>query len=54
VQATLRHWQKDSDLVGVRDRITLEKLPAAERAEWQKLWADVEGLLKKAAEPGKK
>jgi hypothetical protein len=32
----------------------LAKLPEAGRAEWQKLWADVDETLKKAAEPGKK
>jgi hypothetical protein len=43
----LKHWQKDPDLAGVRDRSALEKLPDAERAEWEKLWADVAELLKK-------
>ena len=46
----LKHWQKDPDLAGVRDRSALEKLPDAERAEWEKLWADVAELLKKVQE----
>jgi len=54
VQQTLRHWQKDTDLAGLRDPTALAKLPEAERAEWHKLWADVEETLKKAAAPGKK
>jgi hypothetical protein len=54
LQKTLLHWKGDSDLVGVRDAAALAKLPEAERAEWQKLWADVEATLKKAAAPDKK
>jgi superkiller protein 3 len=51
VQKTLRHWQEDPDLVGLRDAAALAKLPEAERAEWEKLWADVEATLKKAGKP---
>jgi tetratricopeptide (TPR) repeat protein len=47
VQKTLRHWQKDPDLAGVRQADTLEKLPEAERADWKKLWGEVAALLKK-------
>jgi tetratricopeptide (TPR) repeat protein len=55
VQAIMQHWQNDSDLVGVRDKETLAKLPEQEREEWQKLWADMEALRKKAEEKaGKK
>ncbi|HZY88683.1 MAG TPA: hypothetical protein VFE78_27920, partial [Gemmataceae bacterium] len=53
VQKTLRHWQQDADLAGVRDPAALTKLPEADRAEWQKLWADVAALLKKAEAGGK-
>jgi tetratricopeptide (TPR) repeat protein/serine/threonine protein kinase len=53
VQQTLRHWQKDADLAGVRDAAGLAKLLEAERADWQKLWADVAALLKKAEVGGK-
>jgi hypothetical protein len=49
-QATLRHWQDDSDLAGVRDPAALKNLPAEEREAWNNLWADVLDLLKKAAE----
>jgi tetratricopeptide (TPR) repeat protein len=45
---TLRHWQKDTDLAGVRDKVALAKLPEAERQQWAKLWADVAALLVKA------
>jgi hypothetical protein len=46
----LGQWKEDSDLAGVRDADGLNKLPEAERAEWRKLWMDVDGLLKKAGE----
>jgi tetratricopeptide (TPR) repeat protein len=49
VQQTLQHWQKDPDFECVRGKEALAKLPEAERAAWQQLWADVEKLLKKAA-----
>jgi hypothetical protein len=48
VQRTLKHWQKDSDLAGVRDQAALANLPEAERQAWQKLWADVGDILKKS------
>jgi tetratricopeptide (TPR) repeat protein len=44
----LRHWQRDADLAGLRDKAALAKLPAAERAACAKLWADVTALLKRA------
>jgi hypothetical protein len=44
----LRHWQRDSDLAGLRDKAALTKLPADERARLTQLWADVAALLKKA------
>jgi tetratricopeptide (TPR) repeat protein len=44
----LRHWQTDANLAGVRDQAALAKLPAAERAEWQKLWSGVADLLAKS------
>src|SRR5262249_6581179 len=55
-QQTLRHWQQDTDLAGVRTADALQKLPPAERAAWQKLWADVEAVLAKLtpARPPKK
>jgi tetratricopeptide (TPR) repeat protein len=49
----LRWWQKDADLTGVRDKQALAALPAAERAGWEKLWAEVADLLRRldAAKP---
>jgi hypothetical protein len=51
VRRSLSHWREDADLSGVRDADALEMLPAAERAEWRNLWADVDALLQKAAPP---
>jgi tetratricopeptide (TPR) repeat protein len=48
-QQALTHWQEDRDLAGVRDKDALAKLPAEERAAWEKLWANVAALLKKSA-----
>jgi tetratricopeptide (TPR) repeat protein len=48
LQQLLLHWQQDTDLVAVREAEALAKLPEAERALWQQLWADVEALRKKA------
>jgi tetratricopeptide (TPR) repeat protein len=46
---SLAPWQTDPALASVRDRAALAKLPDAERAQWQRLWADVTALL--AADP---
>jgi serine/threonine-protein kinase len=45
----LRHWKEDADLAGVRDADALDKLPEGERADWRKLWAEVDAVLQKAA-----
>jgi hypothetical protein len=52
VRRTLTHWRQDADLVGVRGKDALAKLPAAERAAWQKLWAEVDDLLRRAGPAG--
>ncbi len=50
MQKTLRHWQTDKDLSGVRDEKELAKLPAEEeQAAWKQFWAEVEAVLKKAS-----
>jgi serine/threonine-protein kinase len=45
VQKVLTMWQRERELAGVRDPQRLAKLPPAERAEWQRLWADVRALV---------
>jgi eukaryotic-like serine/threonine-protein kinase len=44
----LARWKQDPDLAGVRDGPALAALPAAEREEWQALWAEVDRLLNPA------
>jgi tetratricopeptide (TPR) repeat protein/tRNA A-37 threonylcarbamoyl transferase component Bud32 len=38
------NWQTDSTLASVRDPEALAKLPAAQREQWQQLWADVAAI----------
>jgi serine/threonine-protein kinase len=54
VQQTLRHWHKDTDLAGLRDKVALAKLPAQEQKALTQMWADVAVLLKKAETPAPK
>jgi serine/threonine-protein kinase len=49
VQATMRHWQLDSDLAGVRGEKALAGLPEADRLGWAKLWQEVATLVDKAS-----
>jgi tetratricopeptide (TPR) repeat protein len=49
VRWDLSTWQTDPALAVVRDTPELARLPDAERAEWQKLWAEVSALV--AASP---
>jgi hypothetical protein len=51
VQKTLQHWQRDPDLVAVRDKEPLARLPQKEQQSWQKLWADVQQTLTLAQQP---
>jgi tetratricopeptide (TPR) repeat protein len=53
IVGTLRHWQKDTDLAGLREAAILAKLPADEKKAFTQLWADVTTLLKKAEEKPK-
>jgi tetratricopeptide (TPR) repeat protein len=48
VKAVVSTWQKVPDLAGVREPSALEKLPEGERREWQRFWAEVDGLLRRA------
>jgi tetratricopeptide (TPR) repeat protein len=48
VQKMLQHWQKDPDLISLRDKKSLAKLPEAEQHAWQTLWADVDAVLASA------
>jgi tetratricopeptide (TPR) repeat protein len=48
VAQTLRAWQANPDLAGLRDPARLARLPAEERAACERLWADVAALLARA------
>jgi serine/threonine protein kinase/Tfp pilus assembly protein PilF len=41
---TMRNWQQDTELAGIRDNAALAKLAAEERTACVKLWADVAAL----------
>jgi serine/threonine-protein kinase len=45
LEPTLRHWQRNPDLAGVRDPDRLAKLPRAERERWRRFWAEVAKTL---------
>jgi hypothetical protein len=47
----MRQCQTTGDLAGVRARDTLARLPDDERKQWQRLWSDVDALLRRAGEP---
>jgi tetratricopeptide (TPR) repeat protein len=49
VLQALRHWLADTDFAGVRGADALKRLPEAERADWQRLWEEVEALRQRAA-----
>ena len=50
-QQRLRHWKADGDLAGVRAPDALARLPAEEREQWEKLWSNVDALLRRASLP---
>jgi tetratricopeptide (TPR) repeat protein/tRNA A-37 threonylcarbamoyl transferase component Bud32 len=48
VAAKLRSWQQDAALAGIRDAAPVARLPEGEREACRRLWADVDGLVRKA------
>ena len=46
---TLKNWQQDPDLAGVRDPDPLARLPEAERIAWPSLWTEAAGLIDQVA-----
>ena len=45
------YWLADPDLSGLRPGLTRIGMPAAERAEWDSLWADLRSALAEARKP---
>jgi tetratricopeptide (TPR) repeat protein len=48
----VQRWLTAPELAGVRDKANLERLPAEERKDWQKLWAEAAEVMQAAG--GKK
>jgi tetratricopeptide (TPR) repeat protein/tRNA A-37 threonylcarbamoyl transferase component Bud32 len=46
---SLGRWPKDPDLASVREPRLLAKLPMAEQAEWERLWADLAEAVRRPA-----
>jgi serine/threonine-protein kinase len=53
VQRTLRYWQQDPDLAGIRDQEALAKLPSAERDTWTEFWFEVANRLPESSRKSK-
>ncbi len=51
IAPTLQLWKQDSDLAGIREAESLARLTVDEQKVWQKLWADVDSLLKRLPTP---
>jgi serine/threonine-protein kinase len=51
VARVMRHWLADPDLTGLRATLALDRLPAPEREECRRLWADVAALYRRASAP---
>jgi hypothetical protein len=47
-QAELLHWKRNPDLVGVRDKAAVAKLPAADQQAWLSFWAELAATRKRA------
>jgi eukaryotic-like serine/threonine-protein kinase len=45
---SLKHWEDDSDLAGVRDAKAIDALPEPERKAWRALWKNVADALARA------
>ena len=51
VQLRMRHLRIDGDLAGVRDKDALARLADEERVQWERLWSDVDALLRRVSQP---
>jgi serine/threonine-protein kinase len=51
VRPRMRHWQSEGDLAGVRAKDALAGLPDEERKQWERLWSDVDALLRRVSQP---
>jgi len=51
VRGVVAQWQDDPDLAGVRDKEGLAQLPEEERKDWERVWSEVDTLLRRASSP---
>jgi eukaryotic-like serine/threonine-protein kinase len=51
VRARIQPWRSDGDFAGVRDKEALARLPEEERGEWERFWAEVDALIRRAGKP---
>jgi serine/threonine-protein kinase len=51
VRPWMQHWRSVGDFAGVRDNDALARIPAEERKAWQRFWAEVDALIRRATEP---
>jgi hypothetical protein len=47
----MRDCQADGHLAGVRARDTFARLPDEEHLQWERLWSDVDVMLRRVSEP---
>jgi hypothetical protein len=48
---TMQQWLADSNFADVRGRDALARLPEEERRRWERLWSDVDALLRRVSQP---
>ncbi len=51
IRQGLQFWCGDPDLAGVRAKDALARLPDEEREQWERLWSDVDALLRRVRVP---
>jgi tetratricopeptide (TPR) repeat protein len=51
VRSKLQYWRNDDAFAGVRGDDALARIPAEERKEWERFWAEVDALLRRTSEP---
>jgi serine/threonine-protein kinase len=51
IRQRLQLWQGDPDLAGVRAKDILARLPDEERERWERLWSDVDALVRRVTVP---
>jgi len=51
VRPRMRRWRIEGDLAGVRDKGALARLADEERVQWERLWSDVDALLRRVGQP---